>query len=251
MQKKKSKTVVDNVFYSRLACYFLLTFFILFLFIFSAVAFAYIAQIDVSTLPPDVCDHGSSSFDSFYCFLSDKTFYYLIYNFFVIMMIIMFLALIILNVFYIANAFYFKKIVKEKSCGAVIYKIVDGKPLYLLLRMQYGHTSLCKGHQEENETNEETAIREIKEETNLDVILNTDFEKVITYKPNENSIKDVIFYLATLKDESQTPIDEHDDEVTSFEWCDYSDALLKITHQQDRDVLKKANKYIKSHDYLK
>ncbi len=253
-RKTSSKYILDPTFFSHLAIYIMLSFFILFLFIFSAIGFAYIANIDITgLLPQDVCDGTSNLFNSFYCFLSsaeDNTFYYLIYNFFIIMMILMFLSFIILNVFYISNKFYFKFLVKEKSCGAVIYRIKNNKIEFLLLKMGYGHTSLCKGHQEENETDEETAIREIKEETSLDVKLNTDFIKTIRYKPNESSIKDVIFFLAQPADENQVPIDTHDLEVDAFEWCEYSDALFKITYEQDRDVIKKARRYIKKHRFL-
>lgn len=252
-QKNEKHYVLDKTFFSHLTIYFVVAFLILFLFIFSAIGFAYIAGIDISLLPSDVCDETSNMFDAFYCFLSnaeDNTFYYLIYNFFIIMMILMFLAFVILNVFYISNKFYFKLLVKEKSCGAVIYRIKNNKVEYLLLKMGYGHTSLCKGHQEKNETDEETALREIKEETSLDVKLNTDFMSVIKYKPNEDAMKTVIFFLAQPLDDEQVPIDVHDQEVTSMEWCEYSDALFKITHQQDRDVLKKARKYIQKHRFL-
>lgn len=73
---------------------------------------------------------------------------------------------------------------------------------------------------------------------------------VIKYKPNEDAMKTVIFFLAQPLDDEQVPIDVHDQEVTSMEWCEYSDALFKITHQQDRDVLKKARKYIQKHRFL-
>ena len=44
----------------------------------------------------------------------------------------------------------------EKSCGAVIYTVVNGKRLYLVEIMQKGHTSFCKGHVEENESEHQT-----------------------------------------------------------------------------------------------
>ena len=157
----------------------------------------------------------------------------------------------ILNVFYISNRFYFSRLVREFSYGAVIYRIIDGKVEYLLLKMKHGHTSLCKGHQEGNESGEETAIREIKEETNLEVDLSTDFKTVITYSPFDQTIKDVTFYIACIKNNEQKPSDTHDDEVNSFEWCTYEDALFKITYDSDRDVVKKAHKYIKKHKFLK
>ena len=61
--------------------------------------------------------------------------------------------------------------IKEKSCGAVIYKIIDNQVYFLVEKMQRGHYALTKGHVENNETEVETATREIKEETNLDVII--------------------------------------------------------------------------------
>ena len=71
----------------------------------------------------------------------------------------------------------------EKSCGAVVYKAVSDVTLFLIEHMALGHTSLPKGHMEEGETEEETAVREIKEETNLDVVLDTRFRHTISYSP--------------------------------------------------------------------
>ena len=56
----------------------------------------------------------------------------------------------------------------EKSCGAVIIK--NNK--VLVLQQVAGHWGFPKGHVEKGETEVETAIREIKEETNLDVEIN-------------------------------------------------------------------------------
>ena len=64
---------------------------------------------------------------------------------------------------------------KEKSCGAIVYKIENNELKFLLVHQNNGHYSFPKGHVEENETEIETAIREIKEETNLDVKIDTNF----------------------------------------------------------------------------
>ncbi len=132
---------------------------------------------------------------------------------------------------------------KEKSCGAIIYKIVDYTIYYLILHMSLGHYSLCKGHVEGNENEVETAIREIKEETNLDVKLDTNFKEIITYSPFENIIKDVIFFVAETKNDNR-PVDLHDNEVDSQEFLPYLEAYKKLTYQSDKDVLYKANLYI-------
>ena len=49
--------------------------------------------------------------------------------------------------------------IHEKSCGAVIYTVSNGERFYLIERMQKGHTSICKGHMEGEETEHETAAR--------------------------------------------------------------------------------------------
>ena len=41
---------------------------------------------------------------------------------------------------------------KEKSCGAVVYKVVDNVYYFLIEKMKRGHYSLPKGHVEENKT---------------------------------------------------------------------------------------------------
>lgn len=253
MKNEQSKYEIDKTFYNRLVIYFTLSLITLFLVVFFTIGFCYVAKIDISALPNDVCDEESRNFSAFLCYLSTlegNTFYYVVYNFFAIGLTFAILAFIVLNIFYIANKFYFKKLIKEKSCGAVIYKIEDKVIYYLVLKMGYGHTSLCKGHQEENETDEETAYREIKEETNLDVSLNTDFSECIKYKPTPISIKSVRFFLATPKKDNEVPVDLHDAEVSSLEWCPYNEALLRITHESDRKIIKKANRYIKKHFYL-
>ena len=166
--KYKSKYVIGRSFYSHLAFYIVITIFILTVLAFAITSFAYFLGIPLGDFPEDACVAESENFNVFYCLVihgKDSRFYDLLYYFFIILIIVSILALIILNVIYIVNRFYFVRLVKEKSCGAVIYKVENGKVYYLLLKMNYGHTSLCKGHQEEGESDEETAIREIKEET--------------------------------------------------------------------------------------
>lgn len=135
---------------------------------------------------------------------------------------------------------------KEKSCGAVIYKRRGSRILYLIAKMNYGHYSLIKGHVEDGESEVMTAYREIKEETNLDVVLDTSFREVISYAPHKDRpsiIKDVIFFVST---PIGGRIRKQDEEVDELLWCSYSDASKLLTHDSDCGVLKKARAYISS-----
>ena len=80
---------------------------------------------------------------------------------------------------------------REKSCGIMVFK--DDR--VLLVHQTKGHWSFPKGHVENNETEYETAIRETKEETNIDAKIISDFRQVISYSPKINTIKDVVFFI--------------------------------------------------------
>lgn len=130
---------------------------------------------------------------------------------------------------------------KEKSCGAVIYKYIDNELFILLLKHNLGHWSFAKGHVEDGETEQETAIREIKEETNLDVTINSDFRYVITYSPYEGAIKDVIYFLATTNSDN---IKAQQSEISEIKWFKYEDAISMITYEDGRKVLMKAIEFL-------
>ena len=132
---------------------------------------------------------------------------------------------------------------KEKSCGAVVYKFQNNQLLFLLIKSKKGHHySFPKGHVENNETEIETALREIKEETNLDVIVDTNYRSVITYSPVENVMKDVVYFVATPTGEEK--VIPQVEEVSSAKWLYYSQALKQITHENEKNVLIKAYEYL-------
>lgn len=108
--------------------------------------------------------------------------------------------------------------------------------------MQLGHYSLVKGHVEGNETEEETALREIKEETNLDAILDTSFRHVITYSPRVGVIKDVVFFVGKI---IGGDVKEQIEEVNQILFLELNEALDILTYESDKEILKLASRYIK------
>ena len=130
---------------------------------------------------------------------------------------------------------------KEKSCGAVVYKIINNQIFFLIEKMQRGHFSIPKGHVENNETEIETALREIKEETNLDVILDTTFKEVVTYSPFENVIKDVVFFIGKVS--SETVINQ-EIEVSEIYFYPFDKAYKTLTFEMDKNTLLKAYLHI-------
>ena len=135
---------------------------------------------------------------------------------------------------------------KEKSCGAVVYKKEENQIYILIEEMRLGHFSIPKGHVEENETEIETAIREIKEETNLEVILDDKFREVVTYSPYEGCLKDVVFFVAEAK---TFKLINQEIEVSNLYWLMPKAAMDKLTYASDKQIVKKALRYLGEDDY--
>ncbi len=135
--------------------------------------------------------------------------------------------------------------VKEKSCGAVVYKEEKSGYLFLLEKMRLGHTSLPKGHVEANESEEETAFREIKEETNLDVDLDSGFQYAVSYSPYDGCMKDVVFFVAKVKDNGEMMPQEC--EVSDLVWRNLQEAKALLTFDSDKQVLEAAYNYLREH----
>ena len=129
----------------------------------------------------------------------------------------------------------------EKSCGAVLFREKNGTREYLILQSVNGHISLCKGHVENSETEHETAVREIWEETALTVEFVDGFREVITYSPKPDCMKDVVFFLARVTGGTLTC---QPTEVADAWFLPYSDAAARITHQSDRETLEKAQCFL-------
>ncbi len=126
---------------------------------------------------------------------------------------------------------------KEKSCGAIVYN--DDK--VLLIKHNAGHIAFPKGHVEGNETEEETAYREILEETGLETKIDNRFRYVISYSPKPLIMKDVVYFVATVTGGKEKPQLE---EVSEVMWMPMDRAMEMITFDNDKKVLANALKYI-------
>ncbi len=132
--------------------------------------------------------------------------------------------------------------IKEKSCGAVVYKCTNNKYLFLLENMTHGHISMPKGHMQTGESEADTALREIKEETNLDVNLDTGFRHMISYSPCDGHIKDVVYFVAKAK--NNTAMMPQECEVSELLWKSFQDAKAMLTYDLEKQTLEAAYSYL-------
>lgn len=132
---------------------------------------------------------------------------------------------------------------KEKSCGAIVYKKENGELKFLLVHQNNNNYSFPKGHMEENETELETALREIKEETNLDVEIDTDFRHQVTYLvESRNVMKDTVYFLATPKSDDLKP---QEGEILNCDWYSYEETNKNLNYPDLKEILESAYNYIK------
>lgn len=126
---------------------------------------------------------------------------------------------------------------KEKSCGTII--IENNK--VLLIQQTDNAWGFPKGHVENNETEQETAIRETKEETNLDVEIISNKKYIINYKINNEIDKEVVFFLAK---KTSDKIKKQDEEIKNIKWVDLTKAFDIITYENTKDLYKEVLKDI-------
>lgn len=131
---------------------------------------------------------------------------------------------------------------KEKSCGCIIVE----NDKVLLVQESRGHWGLPKGHIEGNETEEETAIREVKEETNLDVEVDTSIRYELNYTIEPDISKTVCFFPAKI---IKGEIKRQESEINEIKWVPIEKAVSVISYDNAKEMLKKALKelgYIKA-----
>ncbi|MGN0654825.1 MAG: bis(5'-nucleosyl)-tetraphosphatase [Oscillospiraceae bacterium] len=132
----------------------------------------------------------------------------------------------------------------EKSCGAIVYRKFHGNTEILLIKhVNSGHWSFPKGHVEEGETEAETAIREVKEETGLDIMLDTTFRETVQYYPRKDTQKVVVYFLAKAKSYELIPQEE---EIAAIKWVEIGNAGALLTYENDKTIVNKAKIEIKN-----
>ena len=149
---------------------------------------------------------------------------------------------------------------KEKSAGAIIYRIENGVRYYLLLHYtpsepgKRGQWGFAKGHVEQGETDIETAKREIQEETGItDLKLIAGFKELEKYffkksyglegearKKAPWVFKLVVFFLAETRTKDVKISDEH----IGFVWLPIQEAIKKTTFKNSKKLLKEADDFL-------
>ena len=115
--------------------------------------------------------------------------------------------------------------------------------MYLIVESLKGIHGFPKGHVELGETEQESAFREIKEETGIKVDFVNNFRVEIQYSPEDkpDTVKHLILFLAKYDNQE---INVQKEELLSATLMDFQSAMNILEFDNYKNVLKKANEFI-------
>ena len=131
------------------------------------------------------------------------------------------------------------------SAGVIVYRINEGVIEYLLLHYLGGHWDFPKGKMEPGESKQETALRELHEETAIVTTLDSHFEESFNYifRDRDRIVteKTVYFFLSQVGLDQKVKLSfEHQ----LYSWLDFDQAMYRLTYDNAKTVLEKAQQYI-------
>ena len=129
----------------------------------------------------------------------------------------------------------------EYCSGAVLYTKINNIINYVLVVEIDGHCGFPKGHIELGETEIQTTLREIKEETGITANILDGFLKKIEYTMKNGNVKQTTYFCAEYENQI-IKYDEH--ELLGVKLLPFDEALLSLSYQNVKDVLIEANQYI-------
>ncbi len=136
-----------------------------------------------------------------------------------------------------------------EQCYGVIMVFKENENMFLLLERAEtkGDYSFAKGHIEKGETPKETAMREVEEETGIKEIelLNLPLihEEYEIVRGGERRLKMNDYFVGFIKNK-EVKIEEN--EIQSYKWVSYDEALRLFKHDWRKQVLKTAQEYLEN-----
>lgn len=131
----------------------------------------------------------------------------------------------------------------EKSCGAVVFTRQNGALRYVLIQQKKGVWGFPKGHVEAGESEIETALREIYEETGLRPRILDGFrtheEYPVVKKPNTDKL--VVYFCAEYEDQEVVPAP---DELLGWALVSFDEAQQLLSSESRKRILCEANSFL-------
>lgn len=124
--------------------------------------------------------------------------------------------------------------VEVVAAGGVVVRNGGAGPEVLVVhRPRYDDWSFPKGKQDPGETDEQTALREVAEETGLTCRLGP-YLGAVHYHDHKRRAKVVHYWRMAVADAQPHP---PDDEVDELRWCPPTEAATLLSYDHDRALL--------------
>lgn len=136
---------------------------------------------------------------------------------------------------------------EETSAGGVVFRMVEGVPLYLLIRDSYKNWGFPKGHLESGEQPEAAAVREVNEETGLsDLSLRGLIDTIDWHFRFRGRLIHKICYFFLMETAESSTSPQRTEGITACRWLRFDQAEELISYANARDVLRKARTLVTS-----
>jgi 8-oxo-dGTP pyrophosphatase MutT (NUDIX family) len=135
---------------------------------------------------------------------------------------------------------------REVSAGGVVYRMVDGEPVYLLIRDSYRNWGFPKGHLECDEGAPDAAVREVQEETGLPTVaLRAEIDTVDWFFRFRGKLVHKVCHFFLMETDCETTMPQREEGITACRWATFSDARTSLAYENAREVLDRADAIIR------
>jgi len=139
---------------------------------------------------------------------------------------------------------------EEKSAGAVVFRTTKKGERVFLLLLNAGRWDFPKGNMEDGETELQTVIREVGEETGLkDITIVPGLRKAIEYfyrRDGKNIHKQVVYMLAEAAEGTVKISFEHQ----GFGWFHYGEAVARASYDNSKKLLAEAERFLSGNPWI-
>ena len=135
---------------------------------------------------------------------------------------------------------------REISAGGVVYRVVDGAPLYLLIRDSYRNWGFPKGHLECDEGAPDAAVREVQEETGLPTVtLRAEIDTIDWFFRFRGKLVHKICHFFLMETDCSATLPQRAEGITACRWARFDEARALLAYENARVVLERAHAIIR------
>jgi bis(5'-nucleosidyl)-tetraphosphatase len=138
---------------------------------------------------------------------------------------------------------------KDASFGAVPVMKKGKEYQFLIIQHQAGHWGFPKGHPEKEETELQTAMRELNEETGLThfrMSSEVSFEEVYHFYLWRKRITKTVKYFIAFIEKPEVQLQE--EEIADSRWVKLAEAEKLISFEPARKILRDVHQYLSTQD---